>query len=114
MKITRTSDPRGGLNLYTLCPRYRGRVSYKKSAISKHSEKPVNTVFAGFRHAYSKRSLIVFIEYSFFHSLCPENHGQITDFGGEKGGADCRGQAKNNGQPVEKSQMSVKKDKPGA
>jgi hypothetical protein len=89
-------------------------VSYKKSAISKHSEKPVNTAFAGFRHAYSKRSLIVFIEHSFFHSFCPENHGEITNFGGEKGGADCRGQAKNDGQPVEKSQMSVKKNKPSA
>jgi len=63
-------------------------VSYKKSAISKHSEKPVNTAFAGFRHAYSKHSLIVFIEHTFFHSFCPENHGEITNFGGEKGGAD--------------------------
>jgi len=59
-------------------------VSRKKSALSKHSEKPVNTVFAGFRHAYSKRSLIVFIEHSFFHLFCPENHGEITDFGDEK------------------------------
>jgi len=59
-------------------------VSYKKFAISKHSEKPVNTAFAGFRHSYSKRFLIVFIKHSFFHSFCPENHGEITDFGGEK------------------------------